>query len=321
MTRGASFTRPPASTPELDAAERLWWERFAEVEERFCWVQKPFIQRFLRGEYLRHIIKPEPLNGRIAELGCGTGWLSVLLVHMGAERVLAIDLSESQIRVAAQRAYEAGIDSKIDFLLLDASRTPRIRQRFEVVLIHGFLHHLTTSEIRRVVETAREMLVSIGRLVVFEPVVYFSPESNSKARRLTKYQGWLEGALSRVQHWGLAKPGCEERRMRALIAERIVGRSPRGPSPKEMPFAPDELPLLLAPHFRIKMRRRCMARSHLVAQEVLLLELSHPWLAWLVRWPLLLAARELERRLLNLENPPSSMWIFEMFECVPSEGT
>jgi hypothetical protein len=128
----------------------------------------------------------------------------------------------------------------------------------------------------------------------------------------------MESIPSRIQLWGLPKPSYEEKVMRDLITKRSVGKSPRGPSPKEMPFAPDELPTLISPYFQIKERHRCMARSHLVAQEILLLELSHPWLARLLLLPLLFAARHIDQRILALENPPSSMWILEMFECVPS---
>lgn len=314
---GYISSRLDLSTPELDIAELDWWERFAEIEEFFCWVQTPAIQRFLRGDYLRHIVRLVPTNGRILELGCGTGWLGIMLAKLGANRVVGVDSSDTQIQRARRRAVEAKVADRVTFQIADVCDLRVSPEVFDVIILHGFLHHLTKAEIRRVLVIVYGLLVQNGRMVVWEPLRYPPLELSSKAQRLLKYLRWLRRIPIRGQRWRIRRFSAEERRVRALIAERMVANPPHGPSPKEMPFAPGELSALMAPYFTIEKRRRCVGFSLLIAQETLLMELSHPCLARIIRWPLLGAARQIERSLLALNPPNSEMWIFEMFECVP----
>lgn len=314
----STFARLETSTSELDAAEIEWWEKFADIEERFIWVHTPAIQKVLRANYLRRILEIGSSNARIAELGCGAGWLAILLAQMGAERVVGLDFSDAQIQIARKRALEAGVDHKVTFQVADVPSLSEGSELFDVIILHGFLHHLTTTEIRQVIATAHRMLSPTGRLVVWEPVMYHSSKRSIAQRLLLKLLWILQRLPSRGRRWRVRRLSTEEQQFRTLIAERGVGEPPRGPSPKEMAFAPDELPALMAPYFYVQDRRRCMATTTLIAQETLLMELSYPRIARLVRWPLLTMGRFLERRLLALEPPPSGIWIFEMFECVPN---
>jgi SAM-dependent methyltransferase len=316
-----TFTRLEISTPELDAAELDWWKKFSEIEEHFCWVQTPAIQQFLRGDYLRHIVGLVPPNGRILELGCGTGWLVIILAKLKANRVVGVDFSDKQIEQARRRAVEAKVTDRVSFRVADVFSMRGSSEVFDVIIVHGLLHHLTMIEIRRALATAHTLLCKNGRMVIWEPVHYPLLELPPKAQRLLRFLRWLQNIPVRGQRWKLRRFSAEERRVRELIAEREVVTPPFGPSPKEMPFSPGELPTLIAPYFHIKERRRCLAVSHLIAQETLLMEVSHPFLARLVRWPLLIAARQIERRLLALDPPPSGMWIVEMFDCVPIHST
>jgi 2-polyprenyl-3-methyl-5-hydroxy-6-metoxy-1,4-benzoquinol methylase len=310
-----ALSRLNTSTPKLDAEEIDWWEKFADVEEQFCWVQTPAIQKFLRGQYLHRIINLCSSNARIAELGCGTGWLSILLAKMGAEKVFGLDFSEAQIQKARKRAIEAGVDRQVSFQTIDASNLNLNSDKYDAIVLHGFLHHLTTTEIDRVMATVFKMLNPNGRLIIWEPVRYQSGEITKTQRRLFERMEFLKRLTLKGQRLKLRRMNTQERQTREAIAQRFVGELPRGPSPKEMPFEPDELPALISHYFTVQKRERCMASTHLVAQETLLMELSQPWLARLVRWPLLTIARYTERRILSLEPPPSDIWIFEMFEC------
>jgi 2-polyprenyl-3-methyl-5-hydroxy-6-metoxy-1,4-benzoquinol methylase len=177
-------SRLNTSTPKLDAEENDWWEKFADVEEQFCWVQTPAIQKFLRGKYLRRIIELCSSNARIAELGCGTGWLSILLAKIGAERVFGLDFSDAQIQKAHKRAIEANVDRQVSFQTIDVSNLNSNTERFDAIVLHGFLHHLTTTEIRQVIATAFKMPSTNGRLIVWEPVRYQSGEITKTQRRL-----------------------------------------------------------------------------------------------------------------------------------------
>jgi 2-polyprenyl-3-methyl-5-hydroxy-6-metoxy-1,4-benzoquinol methylase len=309
------LSRLNTSTPKLDAQEVDWWEKYADVEEQFCWVQTPTMQKFFRGKYLQRIIELCSANASIAELGCGTGWLSILLAKMGAEKVFGLDFSEAQIQKARKGAIEAGVDRQVSFQTIDASDLNSNSDKYDAIILHGFLHHLTTTEIDRVMATVSNMLNPNGRLIIWEPVRYQSGENTKTQRRLLERIEFLKRLTLKGQRLKLRRMNTQEQQTREAIAQRFIGESPRGPSPKEMPFEPDELPALMSPYFSVQKRERCMANAYLVAEQTLLMELSQPLLARLIRWPLLSIARYTERRLLSLDPPPSDIWIFEMFEC------
>ena len=132
--------RLASASAELNAAEHQWWERFSGLEERFCWVQTPVIQRFLRGEYLQPIVQAAAGDKRVLELGCGSGWLTVLLARMGARNIVGTDFSETQIARARARAFAAGVADRVTFQLADVSRLERELGPFDLVVIHAFLH-------------------------------------------------------------------------------------------------------------------------------------------------------------------------------------
>ncbi|MEN9521388.1 MAG: hypothetical protein RLZZ381_3976, partial [Cyanobacteriota bacterium] len=245
----------------------------------------------------------------------GTGWLSILLAKMGAEKVFGLDFSEAQIQKARKGAIEAGVDRQVSFQTIDASDLNSNSDKYDAIILHGFLHHLTTTEIDRVMATVSNMLNPNGRLIIWEPVRYQSGENTKTQRRLLERIEFLKRLTLKGQRLKLRRMNTQEQQTREAIAQRFIGESPRGPSPKEMPFEPDELPALMSPYFSVQKRERCMANAYLVAEQTLLMELSQPLLARLIRWPLLSIARYTERRLLSLDPPPSDIWIFEMFEC------
>jgi ubiquinone/menaquinone biosynthesis C-methylase UbiE len=69
---------------------------------------------------------------RIADLGCGTGTLSILLAHEGGHFVSGIDFSPEMIRRAREKAE--AVTPRPTFTVADASAPPLPAASFDVVL-------------------------------------------------------------------------------------------------------------------------------------------------------------------------------------------
>jgi len=303
------------STPELDRQELDWWQKFAEVEEKYCSVQTPAIQRFLRKHYIQQLLSAVSPGSRVAELGCGAGWLSILLAQSGMADVVGIDFSPAQIQLANEAARRAGVGQKVHFRVATPTELNSTTDRYDLLIMHGFLHHLSVAEIQAAFSTARHLLADGGRLFIFEPVMY--KQSSPTDGQTMRWLKWMKMLKLRIERMGLRKIGPQEQQLRDLIAQREVGVPPFGPSPKETPFLPNEIPDLLNGGFTIQRRERVLLYSYLIAQELLLAELTYPRLVKLVWWPILWFTRFKEHRILHRPTPPPNLWVLELFECIP----
>lgn len=104
-----------------------------------------------------------PAPARVADLGCGTGSLAVLLAEAGYA-VSGIDISAGMIKRASAKA--AAADLTIDFEVGDASRPPWANQWFDVVLCRHVLWALD-DQAAAVREWIR-ILRPTGRLILIE---------------------------------------------------------------------------------------------------------------------------------------------------------
>ncbi|MGA2260984.1 MAG: class I SAM-dependent methyltransferase [Acidobacteriota bacterium] len=306
--------RAETSSAELDASERQWWQTFAELEYRFAWAQPPAMQRILRGRYMREIVRLAGKGGHILELGCGTGWLCLALARSGASNVCGLDFSPAQIAIAKMQAENAGLADRVHFMCADATSDCKPGENFDCVVIHGFLHHLDKTEIARTLTSVRRWLKPSGVLVVFEPI-HHKDQPGKPCSRWERWQWILARWSSRGRRWGLRRESSEEARWRALFARRTVGVAPYGPSPKEIGFIPGELESYLCRHFIVERKQPCMVMSHLVVQEWLLRELSHPRLSRLLLPCVARAAAWMDRRLLHQAELPANLWVMTLFVC------
>jgi SAM-dependent methyltransferase len=85
-------------------------------------------------------IAPVQANARILEVGCGTGWFTVLARRAGFDAV-GMDLAERVVRFAArERAAEGGV--KAHFLSADAEALPFDDGHFDVLIANSVLEHV-----------------------------------------------------------------------------------------------------------------------------------------------------------------------------------
>ena len=299
------------STPELDAAESAWWERFSAWEKQFAADQTPAMMKFLRGRYVRKIARAiKPLSA-VVEFGCGSGWLSIWLAKSGIRGIVGFDFSDSQIKLARQ----AGTLAKVDTYFLSCNPDSFHGCQFDIIIMHGFLHHLSVEEIQSALEIARRLLAKDGKLFIFEPVIY--EQSPAPAGATHKGLRLFKNIKAIAEHFGLFHRGPKEILARNIMNARGVAQWPLGPSPKETAFLPLELPHLLSGRFTIKNRSAEMLYTYPVAQELLLAELTYPRLVKLIKWPVLWLVRLFDRRALRKRMFPPNLWVFELFECEP----
>ncbi len=225
--------RYPTTTAELDEAERRWWSENGDIEESFCWVQTPAVQRVLRARYLRAVTDLVGPRTSVLELGCGTGWFSLLLAGMGVSEVVGLDFSPEQIERARRAAGHAGLEGRVHFEVSgDPSGRISYDRRFDVVVMHAFLHHLATDEVRASIDEAARRLVEGGTLVLVEPVHHVAgPLAEPLTLKLLRRLEQVPRSLHRRR---VRRMGAEEIEVRGRMAVRHVAGPPFGPSPKEI---------------------------------------------------------------------------------------
>jgi SAM-dependent methyltransferase len=102
----------------------------------------------------------------ILDFGCGSGANTVLLANRGA-RVIAFDISESLLRLAARRLDVNGVAGGAAFLAASAHDLPLPQSSVDVVFGIAILHHLDLALVSREVH---RVLRPGGRAIFQEPV-------------------------------------------------------------------------------------------------------------------------------------------------------
>lgn len=100
---------------------------------------------------------------RVADLGCGTGSLAVLLAGRGYD-VVASDIAPEMVQRARRKATEAGVD--VDLSVADAAEPGLPEASVDVVLVRHLVWTLADPE--AAIETWRSLLRPGGRLVMVE---------------------------------------------------------------------------------------------------------------------------------------------------------
>jgi ubiquinone/menaquinone biosynthesis C-methylase UbiE len=188
-----------------------------------------------------------------ADLGCGTGQLSLPLARAGAE-VIAVDVSPAMIRQLTSEARRSGVPN-LSGVALPVENLTLPGASVDLVVSSYALHHLRDADKRRLVASAYGWLRPGGRLIVAD--MMFGRGASSRDRQIIRSKvatlarkgpgGWWRIAknsvryLVRVQErpvsmdtWTaiLARSGFTEVTARAIVAEAglVTGRRPENPA-------------------------------------------------------------------------------------------
>jgi len=130
---------------------------------------------------------------KILDIGCGTGRHAIELTKRGYTNIVSVDLSESQISRAQEKAHEEQLE--IDFRVADARNLP-FNSEFGLVIMlcEGGFPLMETDEMNfKILQEARESLASGGKLV-FTTLNGLFPVFNSVQDFLNSEKG--EGGAS-----------------------------------------------------------------------------------------------------------------------------
>jgi ubiquinone/menaquinone biosynthesis C-methylase UbiE len=83
--------------------------------------------------------------GAVLDAGCGTGENALLLASLGLN-VLGVDVAETALSIAREKAAQRGIDA--EFVAADALHLDRLDREFEMVLDCGLFHSFEGAERR-----------------------------------------------------------------------------------------------------------------------------------------------------------------------------
>jgi 2-polyprenyl-3-methyl-5-hydroxy-6-metoxy-1,4-benzoquinol methylase len=148
------------------------WGRYGDdMREAQAAANRPLFQSVVGQQWLasipdlhQRLIASPP--ARVADLGCGEGWLSIGLAKAyPLIHVVGVDADRASIEAARRHASQANVSDRVSFELGDAAGLG-LGDRFDLVVIFEALHDLS-----RPVETlraARDLLSPEGTVIVVD---------------------------------------------------------------------------------------------------------------------------------------------------------
>jgi cyclopropane-fatty-acyl-phospholipid synthase len=100
---------------------------------------------------------------RVLDIGCGWGGTALYLNRVADVDVLGVTLSEEQLKVARQRAADAGVADRVKFELIDYRS---LTGRFDRIVSIGMFEHVGAAHFDEFFLTCRDLLTDDGVMLV-----------------------------------------------------------------------------------------------------------------------------------------------------------
>ena len=100
---------------------------------------------------------------RVLDIGCGWGGLALYLHKHFDVDVLGVTLSEEQLKIARERAAEAGVSDRVRFELIDYRR---VTGSFDRIVSVGMFEHVGPPQYRTFFRKCRDLLADNGVMLV-----------------------------------------------------------------------------------------------------------------------------------------------------------
>ena len=128
--------------------------------------------RLIDGREKRAVVEAiGPVEGEnILEIACGTGRFTVMLAERGAD-IVGLDISSAMLSQGREKARDAGVADRIEFLRGDAARLPFPDDHFDAVFAMRFFH---------LADTPTKFLTEMAR--VSKGLIFFDTFNGRSAR-------------------------------------------------------------------------------------------------------------------------------------------
>lgn len=147
--------------------EREYFARVGPAEIQRA-LGKPFTDRKCEWDLgnvtaIFHLLGPPP--ARVLELGCGVGWLSIMLARRDYD-VVGVDISPDAITAGRAQASAIGL-SNLSFQEADYENLDAADNSFDAAIFFSSLHH--AEDERLAMANVHRVLKPGGMLIAFEP--------------------------------------------------------------------------------------------------------------------------------------------------------
>ncbi|RIL07467.1 MAG: hypothetical protein DCC71_02780 [Proteobacteria bacterium] len=136
-------------------------DRLALTPATFHWVRKLPEGNYQATKPRVAAVRDSMGDPRVLDLGCGTAEYAELF---DPARYLGVDIHPGYVRFAQRRL------PRHRFLVADVCQWKPDEEPFDLVLVHGVLHHLDDARAQAFLHTARSLVRPGGKLLVIEDV-------------------------------------------------------------------------------------------------------------------------------------------------------
>ena len=189
MTRGLKIKEVMKNYDKFLSEEKREWERIEKEMSRKgvpCWVdlrqanmvgkdsfwrEDPRKEKIVRGEEKKRLIEMAiGRKGRVLDLGCGSGWLSLELAREGLE-VIGVDASPERIKIANEflrkNPYKKNF-GKLTYMQADINKIEFPEGYYDTIVVWDTLHHFPNLD--QILVKYSSYLKPQGLLVVFDHI-------------------------------------------------------------------------------------------------------------------------------------------------------